>query len=145
MIFSTFFHISYAFETRGTRYGAPRSHYSRFDPSTVFDLHCICYKISVFDLPCTHCQDLLCLPQAQFEDFSEAFHKSLFDLQILTRALLDGQYILAARVLVMTAQASSPYKTSMRYAGMLKKDLVLKQLSGYSMNMDLTFELRILN
>ena len=48
------------------------------------------------------------LPRPQLDEFSEAFHQSLFDLQVLTQALLDGQYVPAARVLVMTAQASSP-------------------------------------
>ncbi len=47
------------------------------------------------------------VPMAQLEDFPEAFHQSPFDLQILTQALFDGQYVPAARVLVMTCQASS--------------------------------------
>ena len=47
------------------------------------------------------------LPCAQYDDFSEAFHQSLFDLQILTQALLDGQYVPAARVLVMTEKATT--------------------------------------
>ncbi len=47
------------------------------------------------------------LPRAQFDGFSEAFHQSLFDLEILTQALLDGQYVPAARVLVMTDKATT--------------------------------------
>ncbi len=45
---------------------------------------------------------------AVFDDLPEAFHKSLFDLKILTLALLEGQYVPAARVIVMTTNASSP-------------------------------------
>ena len=46
---------------------------------------------------------------AVFEDLSEAFYKSLFDLKILTHALLEGQFVPAARVMVMTANASSTF------------------------------------
>ena len=53
------------------------------------------------------------LPRAQYDDFSEAFHQSLFDLQILTQALLDGQYVPAARVLVMTAKATTPAENAL--------------------------------
>ena len=44
---------------------------------------------------------------ADFDDLSEALHKSLFDLKILTHALLEGQFVPAARVLEMTATAST--------------------------------------
>ena len=47
-------------------------------------------------------------PTAVFEDLSEVFYKSLFDLKILTHALLEGQFVPAARVMVMTANASNP-------------------------------------
>ena len=45
--------------------------------------------------------------QALFEDLSEAFYKPLFDLKILTHALLEGEFVPAARVMVMTANAST--------------------------------------
>ena len=47
-------------------------------------------------------------PTAEWEHMTEAFHKSLFDLEILTTAFLEGQYIPAARVVVMTRNASTP-------------------------------------
>ena len=47
-------------------------------------------------------------PAANWEQMSEAFHKSLFDLEILTTAFLEGQYVPAARVVVMTRNASTP-------------------------------------
>ena len=46
-------------------------------------------------------------PTAVFDDLSEAFYKSVFDLKILTHALLEGQFVPAARVLEMTATAST--------------------------------------
>ena len=45
---------------------------------------------------------------ADWEQLSEAFYKSLFDLKILTHAFLEGQYIPAARVVVMTRNATTP-------------------------------------
>ena len=45
---------------------------------------------------------------ADWEHLSEALHKSLFDLKILTIAFLEGQYVPAARVVVMTRNASTP-------------------------------------
>ena len=45
---------------------------------------------------------------ADWEHLSEAFHKSLFDLKILTTAFLEGQYVPAARVVVMTRNATTP-------------------------------------
>ena len=45
---------------------------------------------------------------AAFDELPDAFHKSLFDLKILTLAFLEGQYVPAARVIVMTTNASSP-------------------------------------
>ena len=45
-------------------------------------------------------------PNAVYGDLSEAFHKSLFDLKILNMALLEGQYIPAARVIVLTTNAN---------------------------------------
>ena len=47
-------------------------------------------------------------PAADWEQLSEAFHKSLFDLEILTNAFLEGQYVPAARVVVMTRNATTP-------------------------------------
>ena len=49
-------------------------------------------------------------PTAVFADLSDAFYKSLFDLKILTHAFLEGQYVPAARVMVMTANAVTPRK-----------------------------------
>ena len=46
--------------------------------------------------------------QAVYSDLSEAFHQSLFDLKILTHALLEGQFVPAARVLELAATASTP-------------------------------------
>ena len=92
-------------------------------------------------------------PRAQYDDFSEAFQQSLFDLQILTQALLDGQYVPAARVLVLTAKATTPAenafsslhsKISTPSTHILREVPVLQQLNGYSMNMGHTFEQRIL-
>ena len=47
-------------------------------------------------------------PIAVFDDLSEAFYKSLCDLKILTHALLEGQFVPAARVLELTSTASTP-------------------------------------
>ena len=52
---------------------------------------------------------------AVFDDLPEAFHKSLFDLKILTLALLEGQYVPAARVIVMATNASSPRGNDLLY------------------------------
>lgn len=44
-------------------------------------------------------------------NFQEAFHQSLFDLQVLTRTFMDGNelehYELAARIMILTATAST--------------------------------------
>ena len=45
---------------------------------------------------------------ADWESLPEALYKSLFDLKILTTAFLEGQYVPAARVVVMTRNASTP-------------------------------------
>ena len=45
---------------------------------------------------------------AAWENLSDAFCKSLFDLKILTHAFLEGQYVPAARVVVMTRNATTP-------------------------------------
>ena len=91
------------------------------------------------------------LPRARYDDFSEAFHQSLFDLQILTQALLDGQYVPAARVLVMTEKATTQaendflkLKISILSTHILTKLPALQQPNGFSMNMGHIFEQRIL-
>ena len=43
-----------------------------------------------------------------WENQPEALYKSLSDLKILTMAFLEGQYVPAARVVVMTRNASTP-------------------------------------
>ena len=45
---------------------------------------------------------------AAWENLSDAFYKSLLDLKILTHAFLEGQYVPAARVVVMTRNATTP-------------------------------------
>ena len=47
-------------------------------------------------------------PTAVWADLSDAVYKSLFDLKILTHAFLEGQYVPAARVVVMTRNAATP-------------------------------------
>ena len=88
-------------------------------------------------------------PIAVYGDLSEAFHKSLFDLKILTMALLEGQYIPAARVIVMTTNANSPrgndWLPSMNCILMFKRTPATTLHSGCSMNMDHIFELKALN
>ena len=43
-----------------------------------------------------------------WDNLPDALHKSLFDLEILTTAFLEGQYVPAARVVVRTRNASTP-------------------------------------
>ena len=45
---------------------------------------------------------------AVWPNLPDAFYKSLFGLKILTHAFLEGQYVPAARVIVMTRNASTP-------------------------------------
>lgn len=49
-------------------------------------------------------------PEVDYEHVSEAFHKSLFDLQLLTHAFLEGQYVPAARAMVLSSSASTPHE-----------------------------------
>ena len=44
----------------------------------------------------------------EWEHQSEALFKSFTDLKLLTMAFLEGQYVTAARVMVMTKNASTP-------------------------------------
>ena len=92
-------------------------------------------------------------PAADWEQMSEAFHKSLFDLEILTNAFLEGQYVPAARVVVMTRNATTPRGNDiLRFAlaeihelySHIEKSPVMTQYNGYSMNMVLIFELKAL-
>ena len=52
-------------------------------------------------------------PTVDYDDLSDALYKSLWDLQILTHALLEGQYVSAARVLVLAANASTPHENDL--------------------------------
>ena len=94
-------------------------------------------------------------PVAEWEQMSEAFHKSLFDLEILTTAFLEGQYIPAARVMVMAKKMQVPLVAVMfcvlrwlkytRSTHTSRKSLAMTLSNGFSMNMVLISELKALN
>lgn len=51
--------------------------------------------------------------QVAYCDLTEAFHQSLFDLKTLAHALLEGQFVPAARVMELTASASTPQENDL--------------------------------